>query len=89
MASLYRTWEEASKKRALPPEWDNWEDCRAWVITNRYKMEYGYKGEFSPQGCLKAIPGYVEPTPAAITEEKGESDAGKQTKPRSRRRNSV
>ena len=89
MASLYRTWEEASKKRALPPEWDNWEDCRAWVITNRYKMEYGYKGEFSPQGCAKAMPGYVEPNPTAITEEKGESDAGKQTKPRTRRRNSV
>ena len=89
MASLYKTWEGAQKSKALPPEWDNWEDCRAWVITNRYKMEYGYKGEFSPQGCLKAIPGYAEPTSIAITAEKGESDAGKKTNTRSRRRDGV
>ena len=89
MASLYKTWEESHKRKVLPPEWEKWEACRAWAIENRYKIEYGYKGEFSPQGCLKAIPGYVEPPLAAINVEKGESDAGKQTKPRSRRRNSV
>ena len=89
MPSLHKTWEEAHKKKALPPEWEQWESCRAWAIENRYKMEYGYKGEFNPQGCLKAIPGYVEPTSAAITAEKGESDAGKKTNTRSRRRNGV
>lgn len=89
MASLYKTWEEASIKKTIPSEWARWEDCRAWAIENRYKLEYGYKGEFSPQGCLKAMPGYVEPTPAAITVKKGESDAGKKTNTRGRRRNSV
>ena len=89
MASLYKTWEEGHKRKALPPEWEKWESCRAWAIENRYKMEYGYKGEFSPQGCLKVIPGYVEPAQAAIKVEKGDSDAGKKTNTRSRRRDGV
>ena len=87
--TLFKMWENAYINKTLPPEWPIWEDFRTWAINNRYKAEYGYKGEFSPQGCLKAMPGYVEPTPTAITAEKGESDAGKKTKPRSRRRNSV
>lgn len=89
MASLYKTWEEGHKGKSLPAEWEKWESCRTWAIENRYKMEYGYKGEFSPQGCLKVIPGYVEPAQAAIKVEKGDSDAGKKTNTRSRRRDGV
>jgi hypothetical protein len=50
-------WENAYKNKALPKEWTRWEDFRAWVLANQYKAEYGYKGEFTPDGCLKAIPG--------------------------------
>lgn len=89
MASLYKTWEEGHKGKSLPAEWEKWESCRTWAIENRYKMEYGYKGEFNPQGCLKAIPGYAEPTSIAITAEKGEGDASKKTNTRSRRRDGV
>lgn len=59
--SLFKTWEQHYINGTLPKEWPIWEDCRTWAINNRYKMEYGYKGEFSPEGCLKAMPGYVEP----------------------------
>lgn len=89
MASLYKNWEEAHRKKTLPSEWKTWEACRAWAIENRYKMEYGYKGEFSPQGCLKTMPGYVEPAQAAKKDEKGDINAGKKTNTRSRRRDGV
>ena len=106
MASLFKTWENAHSKKTLPPEWETWEACRAWAIENRYKTEYGYKGEFSPEGCLKAMPEQEEtqdrvesaeaedPVEVAAEErpveaEKGESNARKKTKSRSRGRNSV
>lgn len=58
--SLFKVWEEAHKNKKLPKEWRTWEKFRAWAIQNRYKPEYGYKGEFSLHGCLKAMPDYVE-----------------------------
>jgi len=59
--TLFKMWENAYIDKTLPPEWETWGACRAWAIENNYKIEYGYKGEFSPEGCLKAMPGYVEP----------------------------
>lgn len=76
--SLFKTWEEHHKKKMLPPEWPIWEDCRTWAITNQYKSEYGYKGEFSPQGCLKAMPGYVQPDEHEKTIAQKAEDAKKQ-----------
>lgn len=51
--SIYKMWESAKR----PPEWGRWEEFRAWCIANRYKAEYGYKGEFAPENLLIAIPG--------------------------------
>ena len=79
--SLFKTWEEHYINGTLPKEWPIWEDCRTWAINNRYKMEYGYKGEFSPDGCLKAMPGYVEP---GNTEKGGGVNASKKKNTRSR-----
>lgn len=59
--TLFGMWESHYMKGTLPPEWLIWEDFRRWSIENNYKTEYGYKGEFSPQGCLKAMPGYADP----------------------------
>ena len=56
--SLFKMWEETKMNKKLPQEWDNWCDFRTWAIANRYKAEYGYKGEFNPKGCLKAMPDY-------------------------------
>jgi hypothetical protein len=54
--TLFKMWENAYINKTLPPEWPIWEAFRTWAINNRYKAEYGYKGEFSPEGCLKAMP---------------------------------
>lgn len=59
--SLIKMWEEAYVAKKLPEEWNKWDNFRTWAIANRYKAEYGYKGEFNPEGCLKAMPGYTEP----------------------------
>lgn len=58
--SLFKMWEETKMNKKLPQEWDNWCDFRTWAIANRYKAEYGYKGEFNPKGCLKAMPDYKD-----------------------------
>lgn len=71
--SLFKMWEDAFVNKTLPTEWPIWEDFRTWAINNRYKSEYGYKGEFSPQGCLKAMPSY-EATQDSQTDIFGESD---------------
>lgn len=54
--SLFKMWEDAFINKKLPKEWNKWDNFRSWAITNRYKAEYGYKGEFSLEGCLKAMP---------------------------------
>ena len=87
--TLIQMWEEAKKDNKLPKEFERWEDLRTWAITNRYKAEYGYKGEFTPEGCLKAMPDYVEkikklPEKESVIE-KGEEDASKKTSNRSKR----
>lgn len=56
--SLFKMWEDALKAGKLPKEWAKWDSFRAWAIKNKYKAEYGYKGEFTPEGCLKAMPDY-------------------------------
>ena len=66
--SLFKIWKSEKSK-----EWKTWEDFRTWAINNRYKAEYGYKGEFKPDNLLKSMPG-----------EKGEKDASKKTSSRSR-----
>jgi hypothetical protein len=58
--SLFKMWENAFKIGKLPDEWEKWDSFRSWAIKNNYKAEYGYKGEFTPEGCLKAMPEYVE-----------------------------
>lgn len=88
--TLFKMWENAYINKTLPPEWPIWEEFRTWAINNRYKAEYGYKGEFNPQGCLKAMPDYSEPILVEETTPKGGSkNAGKKTNARSRNRNSV
>ena len=94
--TLFKMWEEKYAKNKLPTEWPIWEDFRTWAINNRYKAEYGYKGEFSPQGCLKAMPDYKEePVPDTKVTEKivtknkppqkgGVKNASKKTNTRSR-----
>jgi len=88
--TLFKMWENAYINKTLPPEWPIWEKCRTWAIINRYKAEYGYKGEFSPQGCLKAMPGYKEPDAAKDKSKKtpqpkegGSINAGKKNNARS------
>ena len=58
--SLFKMWEEASRAGKLPEEWIKWDDFRSWAIENNYKAEYGYNDEFNPEGCMKAMPDYVE-----------------------------
>lgn len=58
--SLFKMWEDAFINKKLPKEWSKWDSFRSWAIKNNYKAEYGYKGEFTPEGCLKAMPDYVE-----------------------------
>jgi hypothetical protein len=103
--SLIKMWEEAYANKKLPEEWNKWDKFRAWAIANRYKAEYGYKGEFNPEGCLKAMPGYKEKLvgdnpvdvfkePDAVidgdeSKKGGTKNASKKTNTRSRNRNSV
>ena len=100
--SLFKMWEDAYIKGEIPKEWPIWEDFRSWAIANRYKAEYGYKGEFSPQGCAKVIPGYKEDpdliipnvTEKIVVNDKppqkgGAKNASKKTNTRSRSRNGI
>lgn len=50
-------WNDARKNNKLPPEWKTWAEFRAWVNANKYKADYGYRGEFTPECLLKEIPG--------------------------------
>ncbi len=50
--SLYGMWLEAHKKGMLPPEWRLAHNFLTWATANGYKVEHGYKGEFTP-GNLK------------------------------------
>jgi len=103
--TLFKTWEQHYINGTLPKEWQTWGECRTWAINNRYKMEYGYKGEFTPEGCLKAMPGYKEKLvgdnpvdvfkePDAVidgdeSKKGGTKNASKKTNARSRSGNSV
>ena len=54
--SLYRMWEDAWKRNALPEGWELAGTFTDWAAANKYKVEYGYKGEFCPENLLKVIP---------------------------------
>lgn len=56
MPSLYQIWLEAHNKGILAQEWRLARDFLAWATANKYKAEYGYKGEFAPENLLVAIP---------------------------------
>lgn len=64
--SLFKMWEDAKINNKIPNEWAKWDSFRAWAIENNYKAEYGFKGAFTPEGCLKAMPGYVEKTSITV-----------------------
>ena len=81
--SLFKIWQSQKK----PKEWQEWEDFRSWAIENRYKAEYGYKGEFAPNSLLKAMPDYKPPKEIEVKEEG--KNASKKTSTRSRSRKKV
>lgn len=56
MPSLYQIWLEAHNKGILAQEWRLARDFLAWATANKYKAEYGYKGEFAPENLLAKIP---------------------------------
>ena len=82
--SLFKIWQSEKK----PKEWQELEDFRSWAIENRYKAEYGYKGEFTPNSLLKAMPDYNPPKEIEVLKKEGEN-ASKKTSTRSRSRKKV
>ncbi len=54
--SLYSIWLEAHDKGILAPEWNLAHNFLTWATANGYKPEYGYKGKFTPENLLVAIP---------------------------------
>lgn len=55
--SLYALWLETNKNGALPQEWRLAHNFLTWATANGYKVEYGYKGEFTPDNLKQAIQG--------------------------------
>ncbi len=64
--SLFNLWEEALKAEKLPKEWNKWDSFRTWALKNNYKADYGYEGEFNTEGCMKAMPDYVDNSKATV-----------------------
>jgi len=58
--SLYSLWLEAHDKGILAPEWKLAHNFLTWATANGYKPEYGYKGKFTSENLLAAIPGAIE-----------------------------
>lgn len=56
MPSLYGIWLEAHNKGILAQEWRLAHIFIEWATANKYKAEYGYKGDFTPENLIKKIP---------------------------------
>ncbi len=53
--SLYQMWLKAHNTSALPPEWELAHNFLTWATANKYKAEYGYEGDFTPDNLKNAI----------------------------------
>lgn len=54
--TLYDMWSAGKAGGELPDTWRTYRDFMCWANENKYKVEYGFKGGFTIQGCLAAIP---------------------------------
>ncbi len=56
MSNLYSKWLEAHDKGIIAPEWKQAHIFLTWATAKKYKPEYGYEGDFTPENLLAAIP---------------------------------
>lgn len=54
--TLFDMWNAEKEKGKLPDNWRTYRDFLCWANENKYKVEYGFKGGFTIESCLAAIP---------------------------------
>lgn len=54
--TLFDMWNAEKEKGKLPDNWRTYRDFLCWANENKYKVEYGFKGGFTIENCLAAIP---------------------------------
>lgn len=63
-------WKAGKDRGQIPNCWRTYRDFMVWANQNKYKVEYGYKGGFSIESLLAAIPTEGDDKPAPTIKKK-------------------